>query len=97
MKHIEAGHREGFLWQKLAEPRSYDFKKTENKRYNERLRMPKFPFNEADREAVMTFVLGLSPIRRATKYLYRPDTHREALDQGPAGTRQVQLWRLPCA
>src|SRR5262249_21912959 len=37
------GHeREGFLWQKLHSPRSYDFKKTENKGYNDRLRMPQF-------------------------------------------------------
>ena len=37
------GHqREGFIWQKLREPRSYDYKKTQNKSYNERLRMPQF-------------------------------------------------------
>ena len=40
------GHeREGFLWQKLRAPRSYDFKKAENKKYNERYRMPQFPFD----------------------------------------------------
>lgn len=82
LKHIEAGHREGFLWQKLAEPRSYDYKKTENKRYNERLRMPKFPFNDTDREAVMTFVLGLVADPPATKYLYRPDQDRQAWIRG---------------
>lgn len=82
LKHIESGHREGFLWQKLAAPRTYDYKKTENKRYNERLRMPKFPFNEGEREAVMTFVLGLVSDPPATKYLYRPDENGQAWIRG---------------
>ncbi|MFO0817775.1 MAG: hypothetical protein U1A77_07535 [Pirellulales bacterium] len=104
LKHIEAGHREGFLWQKLAEPRSYDYKKTENKRYNERLRMPKFPFASEDREAVMTFVLGLVSDPPATKYLYRPNTEqlawikgRQALDKfNCAGCHvlQAESWDL---
>ncbi|HEX5033623.1 MAG TPA: hypothetical protein VFW62_04015, partial [bacterium] len=51
---LEAGNRIGFIYQKLQEPRSYDFKKTGNKRYNERLRMPQFPFSAEDREAVIT-------------------------------------------
>ena len=40
MEKLEHHQREGFIWQKLREPRSYDYKKTENKTYNERLRMP---------------------------------------------------------
>ncbi len=56
---INAHMREGFIWEKLHEPRSFDFEKTANKGYNERLRMPKFPFDEAQIEEVMTFVLGL--------------------------------------
>ena len=44
MEKLLGHEREGFLWQKLREPRSYDFKKTENKGYNERLRMPQFTF-----------------------------------------------------
>ncbi|MFO0868227.1 MAG: hypothetical protein U0935_04710 [Pirellulales bacterium] len=92
LKHIESGHREGFLWQKLAEPRSYDFEKTGNKRYNERLRMPQFPFTGEDREAVMTFVLGLVSDPPATKYLYRPAPDRQAWIKG----RQV-LDKYNCA
>ena len=54
------GHeREGFIWQKIREPRSYDYKKTETKDYTDRLRMPKFNITDAQREAVITFVLGL--------------------------------------
>lgn len=82
VKHIEAGHREGFLWQKLTEPRSYDYEKTENKRYNERLRMPKFPFSDADREAIMTFVLGLVSDPPAPKYIYKPDVAQQAWIKG---------------
>lgn len=64
--------RAGFLWQKLRDPRSYDYKKIETKGYDERLRMPKFPFNETDIEAIATFVLGLVAEPPAEKYLYRP-------------------------
>ncbi|MCE9632359.1 MAG: hypothetical protein K8S94_16825, partial [Planctomycetia bacterium] len=67
------GHeREGFLWQKLRAPRSYDYKKAENKTYNERYRMPQFPFNEEQREAVMTFVLGLGAAPPAPQYVPPP-------------------------
>src|SRR5262249_19158179 len=71
--------RAGFLWQKLRDPRSYDYKKIETKGYDERLRMPKFPFSEQDIEAIATFVLGLVAEPPAEKYVYRP--------QGPAKSR----------
>ncbi len=50
---------ESFLWQKLRDPRSYDFNKL--KAWDDKLRMPRFPFadNPEDVEAVMTFILGL--------------------------------------
>lgn len=64
--------RAGFLWQKLREPRSYDYKKTETKGYDERLRMPKFPFSESDIEAIATFILGLVAEPPAEQYVYRP-------------------------
>lgn len=71
--------RPGFIWQKLRMPRSYDYKKVETKRYDERLRMPKFPFDEEQIEAVATFVLGLIAEPPAEKYLFNP--------QGPAQAR----------
>jgi len=77
------GHeREGFLWQKLRAPRSYDYKKAENKTYNERYRMPQFPFNEKEREAVMTFVLGLVAEPPAPQYVYQPAPVEEARLKG---------------
>ena len=73
------GHeREGFLWQKLRAPRSYDYKKAENKTYNERYRMPQFPFNQEQREAVMTFVLGLVAEPPASQYVHKPSPREQA-------------------
>src|SRR5690606_15191114 len=70
MERLLHHSREGFLWQKLRDPRSYDYRKTENKTYNERLRMPKFPLAEGDIEAIMTFVLGLVSEPPAEQYVY---------------------------
>ncbi len=64
--------RAGFLWQKLRQPRSYDYKKTETKAYNERLRMPKSFLSEDEIEAIAAFVLGLVAEPPGEQYLYRP-------------------------
>ncbi|MFM1996098.1 MAG: hypothetical protein RLZZ111_485 [Planctomycetota bacterium] len=72
LEKLLAHEREGFLWQKLRAPRSYDFKKAENKSYNERYRMPQFPFDDAQREAVMTFVLGLVAEPPAPQFVAKP-------------------------
>ncbi len=80
--------REGFLWQKLREPRSYDFRKTENKKYNERLRMPKFHFAVEEKqnldkiEQVMTFVLGLVAEPPPTAFVNHPSGSKEAIYAG---------------
>lgn len=79
---IDSGHRSGFIYQKLRDPRSYDYHKTENKKYNERLRMPQFPFTAQEREAVITFVLGLVADPPAAKYIYQPDERQEAIIAG---------------
>ncbi len=75
------GHhgRPGFLWQKLRQPRSYDFKMAETKPYDDRLRMPKFPFTEEDIDAIATFVLGLTAEPPNPEYVFNPT--------GPAGAR----------
>jgi cytochrome c551/c552 len=79
---LKAGNRIGFIYQKLKEPRSYDFDKTENKRYNERLRMPQFPFTVEDREAVITFVLGLVADPPQQKYIFKAKERNAALIAG---------------
>ena len=82
MHQIHGGHRQGFIYQKLAEPRSYDYHKTLNKKYNERLRMPQFPFDTGEREAVITFVLGLVSDPPTEKYVYKPSPRDEAIIAG---------------
>ena len=92
VQSLSSHGRDGFIWQKLRYPRSFDYKTTHNKGYNERLRMPKFTFNDQQREAVMTFVLGLVKEPPASKYLYKPDARQQAIADG----RQV-LDRFNCA
>ncbi|EAQ80217.1 c-type cytochrome [Blastopirellula marina] len=83
LKQIGSHSRIGFIEQKLREPRSYDYKKTENKSYNDRLRMPQFPFeNDAQREAIITFVLGLVAQPPAPQYVYTPTPRKKAMDEG---------------
>jgi mono/diheme cytochrome c family protein len=76
--------RTGFLWQKLREPRSYDYEKygADPTTYNDRLRMPQFSFSPQEREAVMTFVLGLVASPPAEKFVYQPDDRQQALIAG---------------
>src|SRR3990172_8309818 len=82
VQSLNAHQRAGFLWQKLRQPRSFDFGTTETKRYDERLRMPRFPFNAEEREQVMTFVLGLTSEPPASKYIYNPGPREAAIVQG---------------
>jgi len=79
---LEAGNRIGFIYQKLKEPRSYDYDKTQNKRYNERLRMPQFPFTAEEREAVITFVIGLVADPPQPKYIFKAKDRNAALIAG---------------
>jgi len=82
MKKLFGHEREGFVWQKLRAPRSYDYKKTENKGYNERLRMPQFNIGPVEREQVITFVLGLVAEPPAQQYVYKPTRRRAAIVEG---------------
>jgi cytochrome c2 len=82
LQSIASHERNGFLWQKLRMPRSYDYETTQTKRYDERLRMPKFPFDAKQREAVMTFVLGLTNEAPASRYIYQPGPRQQAIVQG---------------
>lgn len=91
IQSLNSHSRDGFIWQKLRMPRSYDYKTTRNKGFNERLRMPKFPFDKEQREAVITFVLGLVNEAPGEKYVYQPDERQKAIVEG----RQV-LERFNC-
>ena len=104
LQKILAHEREGFLWQKLRQPRSYDYKKAENKSYNERYRMPQFPFNAEEREAVMTFVLGLVAEPPAAEFVHTPEPREQArldglvvserFNCGGCHTLQMDRWEL---
>ena len=82
LQSLASHERHGFLWQKLRMPRSFDYETTQVKRYDERLRMPKFPFDEKASEAVMTFVLGLTQEAPASRYIYKPSPRQQAIVQG---------------
>ncbi len=105
MEKLVGHQREGFIWQKLREPRSYDFQKAQNKTYNERLRMPQFTaFNDAQREAVITFVLGLVAEPPAAQYVFKANPRRAAIVQGAeviekfnctgCHTLEMERWKL---
>ena len=88
MNELLEEDRTGFLWQKLRAPRSYDFRKTGERGYNVRLRMPQFTFavdpneNQKKIEQVMTFVLGLVSEPPPAAYLAKPDPRDAALVAG---------------
>lgn len=74
--------RAGFLWQKLREPRSYDYEKTDTKGWDERLRMPRFPLSDDQIESIATFVLGLVADPPAAQYVYQPSGAARARLEG---------------
>ena len=75
--------RVGFIWQKLKEPRSYDYMKSGNKdSYNDNLRMPQFSFTNEEREAVITFVIGLVSEPPSHDFVYHPDEKQAAMIAG---------------
>ncbi|MBS0206666.1 MAG: c-type cytochrome [Planctomycetes bacterium] len=74
--------RPGFLWQKLRQPRSYDYKMIETKAYDDRLRMPEFPFTEDDIDAIATFIVGLVVEPPAPAYMYNPGGAKGAVIKG---------------
>ncbi|MGQ9575297.1 MAG: PDZ domain-containing protein [Thermoguttaceae bacterium] len=101
---IRARRREGFLWQKLRAPRSFDYLKTATKGYDEQLRMGRFGLTEAQREAIITFVLGLVAEPPNERYLAPADPRsraiaegRKLLDQyacGACHTLQLERWTV---
>jgi cbb3-type cytochrome oxidase cytochrome c subunit len=81
-EQLMAHGRPGFLWQKVREPRSYDYGTLSTKSYDDRLRMPQFPFTEQEIEAIATFVLGLVADPPNEKYVYRPQGAAKARVDG---------------
>ncbi len=77
-----AHRREGFLWQKLRAPRSFDFAIAETKPVDEQLRMGRFVLTDSQRQSIATFILALTDESPAAKYVYRPDRRRQAIIDG---------------
>jgi len=77
-----AHRREGFIWQKLRAPRSFDFRTAAEKDYNQWLTMGRFQLSDQQREAIITFVLGLVAEPPASAYVYRPDPREKAIVEG---------------
>ena len=92
---LKSQSRIGFIFQKLSEPRSYDFQETQNKKYTARLQMPQFPLDPAQREAVITFVLGLVSDPPTEKFAYVPDERTRGAARRQRSAQQIQLPRLP--
>ncbi len=87
-----AHRREGFLWQKLHAPRSFDYQKAGGKRFNEQLKMGRFTLTDEQCEQIATFVLGLVAEPPAARYVARPAPPQQAIVAG----RKV-LDELGCA
>ncbi|MCE5267148.1 MAG: cytochrome c, partial [Planctomycetaceae bacterium] len=73
--------REGFLWQKLRSPRSFDYGLAETKPVDEQLRMGQFAISDAQRQSIATFILALTE-PAPTKYVYQTSGQRAAIVEG---------------
>ena len=83
-KHFKE-YREGWLMQKLREPRSFDRRKVKNP--TEKLRMPWFEFDDSQVHSITTFVAGLveDEVQRAKMV---PTADQAAKDEGMRAVRQ---------
>ncbi len=50
--------------------------------FDEQLKMGRFELTDAQREAIITFILGLADETPAAKYVYQPDRQRKAIIEG---------------
>ncbi len=82
LRHLRGENRIGFLHQKLQESRSFDVGTVVDKPWNDRLRMPQYGFSAEEREAVMTFVLGLVASPPRPRYVHQPDRQQLAVIEG---------------
>ncbi|MDW8223629.1 MAG: hypothetical protein RMJ82_11855, partial [Gemmatales bacterium] len=73
------GRRDGFLYQKLREPRSYDYGRLKERPYEERLRMPQFRFSLArpTREEMLALQNPDDPENQKIVEAYRQRAYRE--------------------
>lgn len=82
LEAIRDKRREGFLWQKLRQPRSFDYGTADMKPLDGQLLMGQFALSDAQREAIITFVLGLLAEPPPAARLPQPDARRRAIVEG---------------
>lgn len=82
---LDHNYREGWLMQKLHQPRSYDLEKVKNP--TEKLRMPWFDFTPDEVQSIATFVVGLvdDEVQAADM---EPTPAQASMDQGMRVVRQ---------
>jgi len=79
---IEQHHRAGFAWQKLRAPRSFDYLLARDKPLTDWLKMGRFNFTVDEREAIVTFLLGLTADSPRGRYVDQLDAPRRAIVEG---------------
>jgi len=82
LRTIREQRREGFAWQKLRAPRSFDFEVAAEKPYDQWLTMGRFTLAPDQREAIVTFLLALVADPPPAPYVYRPGPRRRAIVEG---------------
>ncbi|MGQ9605781.1 MAG: PDZ domain-containing protein [Thermogutta sp.] len=98
--------REGWLYQKLLSPRSYDYRLDEAKGFTERLRMGQWPFSEEERMALVTFVTGFRRPTIPPNLRPAAGTKADILARGRALVERLgcdqchvlhhETWRIEC-
>ena len=77
-----AHRREGFAWQKLRAPRSFDYCVAERKPIAEQLKMGRFELTDAQREAIVTFIVAQVEETSSAKHVDHPSPRRQAIIAG---------------
>ncbi len=74
--------REGFAWQKLRAPRSFDYQVAARKDYLDWLTMGQFDFTPAEREQIVAFLLSLVADPPPEPYVFGGEPRDQALVAG---------------
>ena len=72
----------GLYLAEAARPRSFDYQVANHKPVDEQLKMGRFELSDTEREAIITFILGLADQTPAAKYVHRPDRPQQAIAEG---------------
>lgn len=79
---LSSRRREGFAWQKLRGPRTFDARVAHAKPFDEQLKMGRFEFSDAQREAIVGFLIGLVDELPPPRYVARLEPIRQAIVDG---------------